>query len=160
MWQNSGFHGHGNYQQPPQTFEQIEQSQENYQQAHGGGDGFIPFSPVPPGPEWFSQQLHSDLLPYGAGFGEQASPVEVLPEADVYNTSAFMHNQFIASDGQVSTIIAVQTDIRHALESHGKINQYGLTLFSSSLSYTLAADNEFFPGAFSAISTYTYTIAQ
>jgi hypothetical protein len=100
MWPNNGFQGHGDFQQGQGNFQQ------NY-----SDDGYIPFSPVAFGQQYFQNLRPSQGMPYNdlANSG-QSTPGEFQPEVGLYNEEAFVHNQFHGSDYPVS-IVTVERDI-------------------------------------------------
>ena len=104
MWPNNGFQGHGDFQQGQGNFQQ------NY-----SDDGYIPFSPVAFGQQYFQNLGPSQGMPYNdlANSG-QSTPGEFQPEVGLYNEEAFTHNQFRGSDCPVSRV-TVERDFTFGL---------------------------------------------
>jgi hypothetical protein len=112
MRSNHGSHCHGTFHQPQQTMQRNNKTQDNYHQPFDNGDAFIPFFPMSSSPEWFSRvKQQSNGLQSRAGLREPSSPRVSHPETDVCKDSAFGQNQFVISDGQVSTADAIQRAI-------------------------------------------------
>jgi hypothetical protein len=106
MWNNSGFHGLGNFQQGQTDFHL---GQENYQQ-NFQDDGYIPFSSAPFGQQYFPQQQPLDGIQYNntSLYTEQSTPCGYEPEIGLYNEGSVAHNQIVSSDGPVSIILLAQ----------------------------------------------------
>jgi len=106
MWPSNSFQGHADFQQGQGNFQQ------NY-----SDDGYIPFSPVPFGQQYFQNLTPSQGMPYNDLVNsEQSTPGEFQPEVGLYNEDTFVHNQFRDSDGPVS-IVTVARDITFTLWS-------------------------------------------
>jgi len=104
MWPNNGFQGHGDFQQGQGNFQQ------NY-----SDDGYIPFSPVAFGQQYF-QNLRPSQMPYkDLANSEQSTPGEFQPEVGLYNEEAFAHTQFRGSDPV--SIVTVERDFTFGLWS-------------------------------------------
>jgi len=103
MWPNNGFQGHGGFQQYQAKFHQ---GQETYQQNYND-DGYIPFSPVTFGQQYFQKQPQIQEIQYndGTASSEQSTPGEYQPEVGLYNEGAFNHNLLASSDGPVSIVV-------------------------------------------------------
>lgn len=94
MWSNNGYQGHGDFQQG------------NFQQNYSD-DGYIPFSPVAFGQQYFQNKRPSQGMQYNdLTNSEQSTPGEFQPEVGLFNEDAFAQNQFRGgSVGPVSTAI-------------------------------------------------------
>jgi hypothetical protein len=94
MWSNNGFQGHEDFQQGHGNFQQ------NY-----SDDGYIPFSKVQLGQQYFPNLRSSQGIPYNDHINsEQSTPGDFQPEIGLYNEVAFAHSQFRGSNGPVSTM--------------------------------------------------------
>lgn len=92
MWPNTGFQGQGDFQKGHGNFHQ------NY-----SDDGYIPFSPVQLGQQYFPNLRPSQGVPYNdLVHSEQSTPGEFQPEVGLYNEEAFVQNMFHGSNGPVS----------------------------------------------------------
>jgi hypothetical protein len=99
MWPNNGYQGHGDFQQG------------NFQQSYSD-DGYIPFSPVAFGQQYFPNMRSSQGMQYSdlANSG-QSTPGEFQPEVGLYNEEAFAQNQFRGSAGPVSSMPVEQKSV-------------------------------------------------
>jgi hypothetical protein len=103
MWPNNGFQGHGDFQQGQGNFQQ------NY-----SDDGYISFSPIQLGQQYFQNPRPSQGIPYNdLSNSEQSTPGEFQPEVGLYNEESFAHSQFRGSNGPVSIVTSDQGFVCH-----------------------------------------------